>query len=83
MTPCLGSAENNANDSIDGNHGTFEANTFATGISPNTKAFSFDGTDDYVQLQYMYIGSKFSIDFWFFPTSYTYWNEYKFLFWNV
>ena len=63
-------ADNNGNDSVDGNLGTLEGDTnFVTGV--NGLAFSFDGTGDYVQ-----IGDKPNLTFtdsmtmaaWIYPT---------------
>jgi hypothetical protein len=60
-------AENNAQDSIGTNHGTLtNGATFAAGEVGN--AFSLDGTDDYVSIPSINIGTKYSVEFWVFPT---------------
>jgi hypothetical protein len=60
-------AENNAQDSIAANNGTLtNGATFAAGKVGT--AFSFDGVDDLVTTPSINVGSKFTVEFWLFPT---------------
>ncbi len=59
--------ENNSQDSIAANHGTLTNGTTFTGGKVGT-AFSFDGVDDLVSTPSINAGSKFSVEFWLFPT---------------
>ncbi|WP_035614129.1 LamG-like jellyroll fold domain-containing protein [Haloferula sp. BvORR071] len=60
-------AQNDAQDSIGTNHGTLtNGATFAAGKSGN--AFSLDGVDDVVTVPAINAGTRFSVEFWLFPT---------------
>lgn len=60
-------AQNDAQDAIGTNHGTLtNGATFAAGKVGN--AFSLDGVDDVITVPAINVGSKFSVEFWLFPT---------------
>ncbi len=60
-------AQNDAQDAIGTNHGTLtNGATFAAGKVGS--AFSLDGVDDVVTIPAINVGSKFSLEFWLFPT---------------
>ncbi len=59
--------QNDAQDAIGTNHGTLtNGATFAAGKVGN--AFSLDGVDDVVTIPAINAGSRFSVEFWLFPT---------------
>lgn len=60
-------AQNDAQDAIGANHGTLTNGTaFAAGKVGS--AFSFDGVDDVVTVPAINAGSRFSVEFWLYPT---------------
>jgi hypothetical protein len=59
--------QNDAQDSIGANHGTLtNGTTFAAGKVGT--AFSFDGVDDLITTPSINVASKFTVEFWLFPT---------------
>jgi hypothetical protein len=69
-------AEGNANDSADGNHGTLNGATFATGTVG--QAFSFDGVDDYVNVPdsaNLEVTTQFTLEAWIKPDDVSTWRQ--------
>ena len=60
--------DGNANDIVGTSHGTFQNGASYSSSGEVGSAFSFDGTDDYVQIPPMNIGGPFSLEFWIYPT---------------
>jgi hypothetical protein len=59
--------ENDAQDSVGANHGTVANGTTFAGGRVGT-AFSFDGVDDLITTPAINVASKFTVEFWLYPT---------------